>query len=51
MKDIFNDNFDPLIVKVSAEGSVDPDGNISYFKRYYYYKDDPTRLLETKITP
>ena len=50
-KDIFNDTFDPLIVKVSATSPVDPDGFISYFKRSYYYKDDPSRALETKITP
>ncbi|HRX64256.1 MAG TPA: hypothetical protein P5060_04080, partial [Candidatus Absconditabacterales bacterium] len=51
VKDIFNTEFDPLIVKVNATETIDPDGFISYFKRYYYYKDDPTRLLETKITP
>lgn len=50
-KDIFNDTFDPLIVKVSATAPVDPDGFISYYKWYYYYKDDPTRTIETKITP
>ncbi len=50
-KDIFNDTFDPLIVKVSATNPLDPDGFISYFKWYYYYKDDPSRTLETKITP
>lgn len=50
-KDIFNDTFDPLIVKVSATNPIDPDWFISYFKWYYYYKDDPTRALETKITP
>lgn len=50
-KDIFNDTFDPLIVKVSATNANDSDGFISYFKRYYYYKDDPSRPLETKITP
>lgn len=50
-KDIFNDTFDPLIVKVSATNPIDSDGFISYFKRYYYYKDDPNRPLETKITP
>ncbi|MCX6825204.1 MAG: PKD domain-containing protein [candidate division SR1 bacterium] len=50
-KDIFNDTFDPLIVKVAATNAIDPDGFISYFKWYYYYKDDPTRTLETKITP
>lgn len=51
VKDIFNSDFDPLIVKVQATNSTDDDGFVSYFKRYYYYKDDPTRLLETKITP
>lgn len=50
-KDIFNDTFDPLIVKVSAVNPKDPDGFISYYKRYYSYKDDPSRQLETKITP
>ncbi|MCX6823805.1 MAG: PKD domain-containing protein [candidate division SR1 bacterium] len=50
-KDIFNDTFDPLIVKVSATNPIDPDGFISYFKWYFYYKDDPTRAIETKITP
>jgi len=51
VQDIFNSNFDPLIVKVSAQWAKDPDGFISYFKWYYYYKDDPHRILETKITP
>lgn len=51
VKDIFSDTFDPLIVKVSALNAVDPDGFVSYFKWYYSYKDDPTRYLETKITP
>jgi PKD repeat protein len=51
VKDIFNSNFDPLIVKVSAVNPIDPDGFISYYKRYYYPKDDPTRYIETKITP
>ncbi len=50
-KDIFNDTFDPLIVKVNATNALDPDGFVSYFKRYYYYKDDPSRPIETKITP
>jgi hypothetical protein len=31
--------------------SEDADGFVSYFKRYYYYKDDPSRPIETKITP
>lgn len=50
-KDIFNDTFDPLIVKVNAINPVDPDWFISYFKWYFYYKDDPSRAIETKITP
>lgn len=50
-KDIFNDTYDPLIVKVSATNAKDADGFISYFKWYYYYKDDPSRIIETKITP
>ncbi len=50
-RDIFNSNFDPLIVKVSATNAIDPDGFISYYKWYYYLKDDPTRYIETKITP
>jgi hypothetical protein len=40
-----------LIVKITATSAVDPDGFISYFKWYYFPKDDPTRYLETKITP
>ena len=51
VKDIFNTAFDPLIVKVQAVNSQDADGFVSYFKRYYYYKDDPSRSIETKITP
>jgi len=51
VRDIFNSSFDPLIVKVSATNPVDPDWFISYFKRFYYLKDDPTRYIETKITP
>lgn len=50
-KDIFNDTFDPLIVKVSTTNAIDADWFISYFKWYYYYKDDPSRAIETKITP
>ena len=51
VQDIFNSDYDPLIVKVTAVGANDPDGFISYYKRYYYYKDDPSRQIETKITP
>ncbi len=40
-----------LTVKVTAQNVKDTDGFISYFKWYYYYKDDPSRRIETKITP
>lgn len=51
VKDIFNSDIDPLIVKVTAMNPVDSDWFISYYKWYYYYKDDPTRQLEIKVTP
>lgn len=51
VKDICAGEFDPIIIKVVAQQPVDPDGSIAYFKWYYYFKDDPTRILETKITP
>jgi len=50
VQDIFNGEWD-LTVKVTASNARDSDWFISYFKRYYYYKDDPSRRLETKITP
>ncbi len=50
VQDIFNGDTD-LTVKVTATNAKDTDWFISYFKRYYYYKDDPSRWLETKITP
>jgi hypothetical protein len=40
-----------LIVKVTATNAVDPDGSIAYFKWYYYPKDNPNKVLETRITP
>jgi hypothetical protein len=43
-----------LIVKVSAVGATDsdsPNGEVAYFKRYYYPKDNPNQILETRITP
>lgn len=40
-----------LIVKANAVNAVDPDGNIAYFKWYYYPKDNPNKILETRITP
>jgi len=39
------------MVRVDAQNAIDSDGFISYFKWYYYDKNDPDRLLETKITP
>lgn len=51
VKDIFNTEYDPLLVKVQANNAYDWDWFISYYKRYYYYKDDPSRKLETKISP
>ena len=50
VQDIFNGDND-LTVKVTASNARDSDWFISYFKWYYYYKDDPSRRLETKITP
>ena len=40
-----------LVVKLAATNAEDIDWGINYFKWYYYYKDDPSRRLETKITP
>ncbi|MDR0368976.1 MAG: hypothetical protein LBH96_00075 [Candidatus Peribacteria bacterium] len=40
-----------LIVKVTANNAYDPDGSIAYFKWYYYPKDNPNKILETRITP
>lgn len=47
---VLSSNFD-LTVKVTATNAEDLDWSINYFKWYYYYKDDPDRRLETKITP
>jgi len=38
-------------VKVVANGSKDPDGFISHYMWYYYKIDDPTRIIELKVTP
>lgn len=51
VKDIFNSSSSTLMVKLQALNAKDLDWSISYFKRYYYYKDFPERMLETKITP
>ena len=49
--DIFSSWIDPIIVKVTAEGAMDTDGTISYFKWYYYPKSNPNKILDTRITP
>ena len=50
-KSMFSVEYDPLIVKVSANGVKDPDGFVSHYVWYYYQTDNPDRLLEVKITP
>jgi PKD repeat protein len=50
-QDIFLSDYDPLIVRVSAINPKDQDGTISYFQRYYYNKNDPGRILGTKLSP
>lgn len=50
VNDIFNGDTD-LTVKVTTSNAKDSDWFISYYKWYYYYKDDPSRRIETKITP
>jgi hypothetical protein len=52
-KDLFKTSYDPLIVKVSAQTPTpaDADGVVSYYTRYYYKKENPSRLLEIKVTP
>ena len=49
--DIFSSSIDPIIIKVTAEGAIDTDWTISYYKWYYYPKSNPNKLLDTKITP
>lgn len=51
VKDTFTEQYDPLIVKAIAQNPIDADSQISYFKRYYYDKNNPANLLEVKITP
>ena len=45
------DSTSNLIVKATANSAYDPDGTIAYFKRYYYPKENPNKILETRITP
>lgn len=51
IKDIYKIDYDPLVVRLNAQNSKDPDGFISFYTWYYYNKEDPSRLLEVKITP
>jgi PKD repeat protein len=45
------ETFEPLVVRLTADNTVDPDGYISYYTWYYYKADDPDRILDLKITP
>lgn len=48
----FTTDFDPLIVKVTANWAKDPDSWMLYrYKWYYYVAEDPDRELEIKVTP
>jgi len=49
--DMFKVSYDPLLVKVVARDPKDPDGQISYFKWYYYDETNPDNLIDVKITP
>ena len=40
-----------MTVRVAALNAQDKDGSIAYYQWYYYYKDDPTRILWTKLSP
>ena len=47
-QDIFASGVDPIIIKVNAQGAMDSDGSISYFKRYYYPKSNPNKIIKLK---
>ena len=52
IKNIYdNAESDNLIVKVTAQNAHDPDGNIARFFWYYYPKENPNKILETRSTP
>lgn len=51
VRNIFDEGIDPIIVRVAAQNPKDKDGVISYYKWYYYPKDNPNKILGTKITP
>lgn len=36
---------------MEAQGARDPDGSISYYTRYYYDKNNPNNILESRISP
>lgn len=44
-------DFSNLIVKVVAQWPNDADGAIAFYKWSYFNKDNPGRILETKVTP
>ena len=50
MSNVFANNSD-LVVKVTVTNPIDIDWSILNYKWYYYYKDDPSRLLWVTITP
>lgn len=50
-KDMFAVEYDPLVVKPIVNWAKDTDGFISHYMWYYYKTDDPSRILELKITP
>jgi len=45
------ETFEPLIVRLTADNTLDKDWYISYYTWYYYKADDPSRILDTKVTP
>ena len=51
-REIFTDKgVDPIVVKITANGTRDPDGFISHYARYYYESNNPDNILSLKITP
>ncbi len=45
------ETFEPLVVRLTADNTIDNDWYISYYTWYYYKSDDPDRILDLKITP
>jgi PKD repeat protein len=52
-KDIFKLSYDPLIVRIVAQSPnpIDADGVVSYYTFYFYKKENPSRIIEAKVTP